>query len=192
MQDVLQYAYTREEEEAVTRAIEARFGRIARTLRERAPAGAGLRVDLCVIPAGAGATIVTRGMSAGEMRVPGELRGQGLERAELCVTLPRTWEFRSGEGRWRWPLQWLRLLARLPAEEDTWLGWGHTVPNGAPFADNTRLSSILLLDDASPAAVNPCFYRLVPLYEEELQFKLEHGTQALWSAPRAICPRHWI
>ena len=84
------------------------------------------------------------------------------------------------------------LLARFPHEYDTWLGWGHTVPNGdppVPFADNTRLCCALLLQ---PLLMPPefaelkvddektvHFYSLVPLYPEEVDFKLRQGVEAL-------------
>jgi hypothetical protein len=133
------------------------------------------------------------------MRLPEEFAGQGLERAELVMMLPADWSLHSQEERWYWPLRWLKLLARLPEEEGAWLGWGHTVPNGEAFAENTRLSSVLLLGAylaqgiAAPAVLEtaePCmfllpdgeqvrFYQVFPLYEEELQYKLTHGVPAL-------------
>jgi len=187
--------YTPEEEAAVTRAVESRFGKISQVLRE--VVSRDIRVDLCVVAPGPGRayqTVVTRGMGARDMRVP---EGAGaLSRAELVFMLPERWELRSRDECWYWPLRWLKLLARLPAEEDSWLGWGHTVPGGEPFAENTDFDSVLLLDAFIPSQdgeINdgdPCvfalpggqsvrFYQLFPLYGQELQFKLKHGAQAL-------------
>jgi len=190
MQETLAtYLYTPEEEAVVTQAIESRFGKISQVLRE--VVSRDIRVDLCVIAPGpdrAYQTVVTRGMGAREMRVPGDLREQGLTRAELVLMLPEDWELRSRDECWYWPLRWLKLLARLPAEEDSWLGWGHTVPAGEPFAENTDFNALLLLDAFSPGQ-EPFFplpggetlrlYQLFPLYGQELQFKLQHGAQAL-------------
>ncbi|MCU0694504.1 MAG: suppressor of fused domain protein, partial [Polyangiaceae bacterium] len=71
----------------------------------------------------------------------------------------------------------------------SWLGFGHTVPNGeppVPFADNTKLCCALLLP---PVRVPSDFYDLrledgrainiyavVPIYAEELQLKLTRGV----------------
>jgi len=195
MQETLiTHLYTQEEESAVTRAIESRFGKVSQVLRE--VVSQDIRVDLCVTAPGPGRayrTVVTRGMGARDMRVPEDARA--LTRAELVFMLPEDWELRSKDECWYWPLRWLKLLARLPAEEDSWLGWGHTVPAGEPFAENTDFNSLLLLDAFVPGQdreINddPCvfdlpggdplrFYQLFPLYEEELQFKLKHGAQAL-------------
>ncbi|MCL2298966.1 MAG: DUF2185 domain-containing protein, partial [Firmicutes bacterium] len=192
MQETLAaHVYTPEEEAAVTGAIEARFGKVSQVLRE--VVSRDIRVDLCVIEPGPGRayrTVVTRGMGARDMQVPAD--SQAIARAEMVVMLPEDWELHSSDECQYWPLRWLKLLARLPGEEDSWLGWGHTVPGGEPFAENTDFGAILLLDAFVPNQNDggPCvftlpggeyvrFCQLFPLYEEELQFKLRHGAQAL-------------
>ena len=190
MQETLaEYLYTPEEESAVTQAVEARFGKVSQVLRE--VVSRDIRVDLCVTapePNRAHRTVVTRGMGARPMRVPGEPSGGDFARAELVFMLPAQWELHSKDECWYWPLRWLKLLARLPGEEDSWLGWGHTVPGGEPFAENTDYNSLLLLDAFTPqgepffplpGGESLRFYQLFPLYEQELQFKLRHGAQAL-------------
>ena len=175
--------YTSQQLTALTQAIEARFGAITHVLRE---AGSP---ELCVIPGEGGTTLVTRGMGARAMPVP---EGE-CPRAELVVHLPAGWDIHSPAERAHWPLRWLRLLANLPFEENTWLGWGHTVPAGGPLAPNTACDTLLLLDAFVPPSFSggtPCeitlpggealaLYQLFPLYPEELAFKLKHGAQAL-------------
>lgn len=139
-------------------------------------------------------TVVTSGMSARPMKAP-----EGMAEcryAELLICLPLDWPILDREAladeRRYWPLRWLKTLARFPHEYDTWLYWQHTVPNGEPpqpFAPDTELCSILLLDPllAPPEfarlelededAVH--FFALIPLYADELAFKLEHGGDAL-------------
>lgn len=144
-------------------------------------------------------TLFTTGMSDRAMRVPPELdECSGLQFAELLMMLPPDWfdDPRSlrelGDERKYWPIRLLKSLARFPHECDTWLGFGHTVPNGdppAPFADDTDLCCALLVP---PVRVPPEFYELrlsdgrtinfyavVPVYAEELQLKLTRGTHAL-------------
>ncbi len=78
-------------------------------------------------------TFVSSGMSDKAMSVP-----EGREEfrfAELMLALPADWpisdEAFKKENNY-WPIRWLKILARLPHEYDTWLEYGHTVPNGDP------------------------------------------------------------
>lgn len=114
-----------------------------------------------------------------------------LERAEIMVTLPPDWQVENGDERWYWPLRWLKILARLPIQEDGWLGWGHTIanPEDAPFADNTRLCGLILTEPQGfdkeavccplPGGDEVNFYQMIPLHFEEMQFKMAHDAQSL-------------
>lgn len=97
-------------------------------------------------------TLVTVGMAARPMKVP---QGGVPDRAELMMHLPPDW-FPAGvsEGSLLddsplfWPVHLLKTLARLPHEEQTWLGAGHTVgPFPQPFP-GTDLDTVLLLPPA--------------------------------------------
>lgn len=138
-------------------------------------------------------TLITSGMSDRPMNTP---EGADVPRfAELILSLPTDWPMEQSawkDERWYWPIRWLKVLSRLPHEYRTWLGWGHTVPNGEPaepFADGTKFCGVVML---SPILVPEGFHRLeidgektiqflapFPLYKEELAYKLEHGGQAL-------------
>ncbi len=166
------------------------YGPIQKTLREAG--GAGVQVDIHVIAPTREKnyyTLITSGMGAHQMRVPQELAGYHVDRAELVICLPPDWKLEDPDEKWYWPLRWLRLLARLPIEQDTWLGWGHTVPNGRPFAVNTMLSGVILTGPMGVSkAAGVCklqdgsevnLYQVVPLYSEEMEYKLEHDAEAL-------------
>lgn len=133
----------------------------------------------------------TIGMGAMKMEaVPQELQQKGIGRAEIMVALPSDWELDSEEECWYWPLRWMKLLARFPFREETWLGEGHTIPNGEPFAENTKLSTILLdrpydysqelfaVELSEGEKVH--FLQMTALYLEESQYKMEHGVRALY------------
>lgn len=72
---------------------------------------------------------------------------------------------------------------------DTWLGWGHTVDNQEPYAANTELQGVILIDpqnveDGAEKAVLPNgdavhFYQVIPLYAEEMEYKTSHDADAL-------------
>ena len=117
--------------------------------------------------------------------------------AELMICLPSSWPLEQNDLNSEdnyWPLRWLKMMARLPHEYDTWLGFGHTVPNGdppAPFASNTEFCCMLVLP---PPIYTPKefhrletengkilnFYALIPLYKEEMNLKMRQGTEALF------------
>jgi hypothetical protein len=138
-------------------------------------------------------TLVTSGMSDRPMAAPEPYRE--LNYAELLICLPPTWQLNQeafkDESNY-WPIRWLKMLARLPHEYDTWLFEAHTVPNGdpaRPFAANTELCCALLrrpvlfgtdfqtLRVSDEKAIH--FLALVPLYREEMEFKLAEGYDSL-------------
>lgn len=146
-------------------------------------------------------TLITSGMSELPMTVP-----EGAEEfrfAELLVCLPPDWpisqEAFEDENNY-WPVRWLKILGRFPHEYETWLGPGHTVPNGdppEPFAENTRFccwmvaSSVLFDEEFCTLEVGPektiNFYALYPLYKQEMDYKLRHGSEALLDALSRVC-----
>lgn len=136
--------------------------------------------------------LITMGMGAYKMNVPNELKEYELERAELVLYLPPTWNVKSNKEEDYWPIRYLKILARLPLNCNTWLGLGHTVSsneNNDPFAQNTNFCSILLLNGTNKnyetldlrlkngKKIN--FYQLFPLYLNELNYKQENSFQML-------------
>jgi tetratricopeptide (TPR) repeat protein len=183
--------YDEKETQCIESHIEKYFGKFKNVFHE--VVSPDIHVDIAVIepsPKNNYYILVTMGMGARPMNMPEELQNQNMERVELMICLPPDWRFDDLENEeWYWPMRWLKILARLPIEENTWLGWGHTIPSGGPFASNTGLSTILLLN---PGAFNPksfeCalpngaivnFYQLIPLYTEETEFKTKNNTEIL-------------
>jgi hypothetical protein len=139
------------------------------------------------------ATLITSGMSDRPMSPPEEFRD--CRYAEMVICLPPSWPLTEDafkdENNY-WPIHWLKRLARLPHEYNTWLYATHTVPNDdppRPFANNTKLCCALILkpvlfgDDFLTMEVSADktihFLSLVPLYREEMDFKLAHGLDPL-------------
>jgi hypothetical protein len=138
-------------------------------------------------------TLVTSGMSDRPMTVPEG--AEELQFAELMITLPDDWpldqESFEDENHY-WPIRWLKTLARLPHEYETWLGSCHTVPNGdpaEPLADRTDFCGFMLLyPPSTPEEFHTLkiddekqvqFYSLFPLYQEEMDLKVARGADAL-------------
>ncbi|MBR7148407.1 MAG: suppressor of fused domain protein, partial [Firmicutes bacterium] len=141
--------YSEEELDALEEHIASHFGAFDRVIHE--VVSPDIHVDLAVIEPTEERdyyTICTMGMGAHRMNVPYSMRGHGLDRAELFITLPKDWKLDSEDERDDWPLRWLKILARLPIQDNTWLGFGHTVPKDKAFAENTELSGVILTSAA--------------------------------------------
>ncbi len=138
-------------------------------------------------------TLITSGMSDLPMTLP-----EGVDAPrymELMITLPASWQVSEEafqDPAWYWPVRQLKFLARFPHLYSTWLGWAHTMPNGnppEPYAPNTSLMGALLL----PSLFAPVEFRALvmgpeksvqflsiwTLYEEEMNYKLRKGAEAL-------------
>ena len=128
---------------------------------------------------------ITMGAGAYRMNLPDDAAVPF--RAEYVITLPPDWDIENmKEERNYWPIGFLKTTARIPVKFDTFLSYGHTASkdeNNLPFADNTQLCSIVL---AFPEQFDPnslmltlpndeavIFYQMVPLYADELAFKMQ-------------------
>lgn len=88
----------------------------------------------------------------------------------------------------------LKTIARLPIETDSWLSYNHTVQltdDNGTLASNVGYNSCVLLPstgidgkEVKPVKLSifgkeVAFYQLLPLYPEELEYKLEHSIDEL-------------
>ncbi|MBE7176861.1 MAG: suppressor of fused domain protein [Mucilaginibacter polytrichastri] len=135
--------------------------------------------------------LLTCGMSALPMHVPTEY--DHLKYAEITLLLPPDWKLEyedfADENNY-WPIRALKQLSRYPHVHDTWFGYGHTVPLSGTHKVNHHFHSILLLesitlpDDFTYIEAEEkeiYFHAAIPIYKEELDYKLEHGTDQLLS-----------
>jgi hypothetical protein len=129
-------------------------------------------------------TLITGGMSDIPMTVPAEA-GDQARRAELILY--------CAEPKPEY-VAFLRFLAHFPHDNGTWLGVGHTMPNGdppSPFFSGSDLTSLILID--SILAPDRSFAErltlggdpvdllwVVPLTTAECELKLQHGLDALY------------
>lgn len=182
--------YTREEYAAVMDHIERHFGPVENVMMEIV--SPDIRVNIAVCPpceAHDYYVLCTVGMGARRMDIPADLAGKELDRAEVMIALPPDWRVGDGEERWYWPVRWLKILARLPIDQDTWLGWGHTVPAGEPFTENPNVAGVMLVMPGAfgaesfgcklPGGETVNFYQTITLYDDEMDFKLRNGASAL-------------
>ena len=141
--------------------------------------------------------VYTTGMSDMPMALPDEIADrEDLKYAEVFLFLPGDWdlgrEFQLGSDvppEYFWPLQMLKFLARFPHEYQTWLGPGHTIPNGpgyAPLGPGVNFGGVVLdqlggklekVDAEDGHEINLLF--AIPAYKEEIEYKLKYGMEAL-------------
>ena len=186
--------YTEDEMSAIEQHIQNTFGEFENVFHELV--SPDIHVDICVVPPSEERdyyTLVTMGMGAHRMHVPEELAEYKLERAELAIALPKDWKLDEEslkDERWYWPIGLLKVLARLPISGDTWLGFGHTMDKQSPFAENTTLCGALLVGPQDvvwnggevctlPSGEEVNFYQVIPLYRNEMEYKMEHDADAL-------------
>lgn len=185
--------------DAVEEHIGRYFGEYEHVMHEMV--SPDIHLDICLIPPRKDHnyyTLVTMGMGAHKMVVPEGLSDKKLERAELLINLPPDWllsEDAWKDEEWYWPIGVLKWCARYPVNNpDTWLGWGHTVTSGEdgePFAKSTKLCGVMLLNPgvfgepsffcSLPGGDDVNFYQLIPLYKEEMDFKIENSVEELLS-----------
>ena len=140
--------------------------------------------------------LYTTGMSDLPMTLPDEIPDQeAWKYAELYLFLPGDWDFgKTGDldkdlpESSYWPIRMLKFLARFPHEYETWLGWGHTMPNGpdyTPLTEGAGFGGVVL---AQPSVVAPLetrdkkrlsFYLVIPAYRQEIEYKLKYGMEEL-------------
>ena len=185
--------YSEDEIDIIEKHIEHYYGNFEFVFHEKV--SPDIHVDICLIPPSEECnwyTLVTMGMGAHLMNVPNQLKEDQLERAELVICLPEYWKLDKEhlkDEKWYWPIRLLKELARFPGENNTWLGWGHTVSYDGPLSYTTELcASILINPPCGNVGGNTCtlpdgeevnFYQVTPLYGDELEYKLKNGTQKL-------------
>lgn len=189
--------YEEEEIEAIEEHIKEYFGDFPTVFHEIV--SPDIHCDICIVPPSKERnyyTLLTMGMGAHIMDIPEELSVEEYGRAELLICLPPDWKVGENSEKWFWPIHLLKDLARLPINCDTWLGWGHSVDHQKPFAETTQLCGSLLIypenvDDGAESCVLPNgdyvnFFEVVPIYREEMDFKIDNDTKALLEQMQGI------
>lgn len=161
------------------------FGKISKVIEHSDP----LAPEICLIEPDSERpfyTLITRGMGSCAMTTPDIITPR---HAELLIRLPLDWQADSTDERYLWSLQYLSLLARYPIDKSSYIASGHVIPT--PTLTGSQFNSLLLIeaDDGDDVAIlklptgkNVVFYTLVPLYKEEMHYRLEQGNIALMQA----------
>jgi|TergutMp193P3_1026864.scaffolds.fasta_scaffold79008_2 hypothetical protein len=131
--------------------------------------------------------LMTNGVSSRPMETPEK---KFSKYAEFCILLPANWNLK--DNNWKnpknyWPIKLLKSIGRYPSQNNTWLGFGHTVSAGKSIIGTKFMSVILLKSKRLPESFQKIkygedtieLYTIFPLYLEELNFKEKNGTDKL-------------
>ena len=131
--------------------------------------------------------LMTNGISSVPLNTPDK---QFSKYIELCIILPKEWDMEN--ENWRkpinyWPIELLKNIGRYPLKHNTWLGYGHTIPEIEPIIGTAFVATILLKSKVLPENFQKIkygktkieMYTLFPLYFEELSYKKRYGTEKL-------------
>lgn len=177
--------YNEEEINELEAYIKTNFGEFTEVYHEIV--SLDIHLDLAILPPTQERNyyrLVTMGMGAYRMNVPSALDDYELNYAELMIDLPADWKLQSDDENDYWPLRWLKTVARLPLESNTWVGYGHTIAAGEnheTLAANNYFEGVGLIHAmnlqgeeaklrmSSKKLVR--FYRMIALYGAELDYK---------------------
>lgn len=178
--------------EVITAHLERHIGKVENVFHEAW--SSHVHLDLLHIPATQERpyqVLATSGMSDEPMSVPGDGYPR---RVELLMALPVDWPVtgpRSTDEEFYWPAHWLRFVARLPHELESWVGLGTTIPNGDPAEPiaNTGFIGVMatvpfwmpeeFFEAVTPDGESIAFFLLIPVYPEEMELKLREGPAEL-------------
>ena len=188
-----QYLYEEAELDVLDQFICDMFGDYKNVFHEIA--SPDVHLDVCIVDQTEEEPyykLVTMGAGAYKMQIPEQWQKYQLDYAEYVICLPKDWNLNSDDNTDYWPVKLLKDVARLPIWCDTWLSYGHTTQSdedGSAYASNTGFNSVVLNFAANkkgdirlimPSGKTINFYEIVPLYPEELQYKIENGADALF------------
>jgi hypothetical protein len=148
-----------------------------------------LRIDLNILN-NSYSVLMTNGLSDIFMSVPEPEKGK--EHNELYFCLPSYWDLDAIENpNMNWVFYWIQRLCRHIKEKNSWFGPGHTMACGVPFQNLSELmkcnhfflnNPMLLKEELVPASINGktiYFLAIIPIFEDEMDYKQGKGTQKL-------------
>lgn len=179
--------YNKNQRGAVLKHLEEHFGKIERIIPDPSPSVVSAEIAVIKKTGKRRKKILaTVGMGAYEMMIPREISGFTPSRAELVMYIPLD----ASEELEEAVCAHMRMLTRLPAERSSWVAVGHVFSNGSPMIENTGFTSEALValqtDNDDEARIcffsqndSVAFYQLLPIYEDEMKYKIVNGIDAL-------------
>ncbi len=181
------YVYTKDEMKEYENYITNTFGNISKVYHELY--SPDIHVDIIIIPPSPLQNfykLITEGIGAFKMNTPNELKKFELERMELIAYFPPNWNMKI-DKRYGWIISSMKILGRFPLDQRTIIGFGNTMAYYNKSRDNNFCATLLIPASSNNKELNfkfdekgkINFYQIIPLYEEELNYKLDNGVEAL-------------
>lgn len=196
--DIRLILYSEKDEDEVVECIKEDYGDFQNVLHE--VVSTDIHLDVALIPPQEDRdyyTLCTIGAGAYRMEIERDIRIEHhlSEHSEYIMYLPSDWkldeESLNDEANY-WPIRLLKNTARLPLLTDSWFTIGHTTgtEEGMPYSEEYPYNSAILTYPAPFVATreNKCnlssgktilFHHILPITQDELEFKNENGTEAL-------------
>lgn len=141
--------------------------------------------------------LMTIGLS--DFKMPVHEKHIGEEHNELYFLLPNYWDIEAVENpKFNWVFSWLQRLKKFAVEKEAWYGHGHTFPCGRemnPLSESMRQNHFILtrpieLDEDLAEIVledrSIGFLGVIPIFEDEMDFKQGRGTVQLFEKLRTF------
>jgi hypothetical protein len=136
--------------------------------------------------------LITQSLSKYQMPVHEKHKGEEFN--ELYFLLPSYWDIEElSNEKFNWVFNWLNKLQIYVEEKKTWFGHGHTIPCGSPFqslSSSMHQNHFMLtrpiaadedLTSISSKDKTIGFLGIIPIFEDEMDFKQGKGTAKLLS-----------
>lgn len=131
--------------------------------------------------------LMTATLSTYEMPVLEKWKGREFNEIYFC--LPSYWDLKDVDNpNFSWVYTWLFKLERFVREKNTWFGPGHSIPTANPEVPISETMKqeyfffsdpILLKEELAPvvdATKTIHFLAIIPIYGDELDYKMGKGT----------------
>lgn len=145
---------------------------------------------------------VTRGLSALRQSVPAGADPTENSCLEIALPLPQAWPLDRSEIKYYYPFKLMFDLAEQVRLSFSFVGFGFTLDNGAPFVPDAKVSALMLIalgdypkraqSYALPDGFKVNIFQMLPLYPAEAAFRREHSAAELLERMRSqgcvLCP----
>jgi hypothetical protein len=130
--------------------------------------------------------LLTNGLS--EYEQPTTEKNKAHKHIELVFCLPSYWDLNNDIQTMNWVKTWIEKLGNHLIEKQTWYGDGHTFANGnpiEPLSPTMNQKYLMLVEpdffatELSPIKIENKevhFLCVIPLFEDEFDFKMGKGT----------------
>ncbi len=140
--------------------------------------------------------LVTIGIGAYRGIETDDLGNEHIHRVELCAFLSGELTKSQVIGEYQWTARIMRQFGEMIETEGTFLGYGHTVSYGEVFDGGVGFNGVIFDnieydDDFSDVCTlsdkeQVRFLQIMPLYEEEMLYKIENGHSAIFNKLRSM------